>query len=113
MAKTATALATAPIPQVGEPKLDWLQEQDCRGVRLPANVMLANAAGALMLGDSFSNLMSISGIVQRLTFHPAGYVRVEVKTGQGPRYMILFGSGMQLEVGMPTEQDKKKIGGYV
>jgi hypothetical protein len=73
--------------------------------------MLANAAGAIMLGDDFQNGMSISGIVVRLSLVPQSQsVRVKIRTASGQhRYMMLFGSGMQVEIGEPTEVDKRRM----
>jgi len=97
-----------PLPDV-EP--DWSTEQDVRGTRLPANVMLSNAAGSVMLGDNYDNGMSISGIVVRLTLVPQSQtIRVKVRTSSGTyRYSMIFSSGMQVEIGEPTESDKRRM----
>lgn len=62
--------------------------------------MLANAASSVMVGNHISNMMQISGIVERLWVVPGqDQVRVKVRQGNGSyRYMLIFGTGMQVEV---------------
>ena len=71
---------------------------DIEGLRFPANVMMANSASSLSLGNQYSNSMNISGVVKRVVLMPGGYAFVAVSTPAGVRWAVVFATGMTAEL---------------
>lgn len=78
------------MPPVTKPEPTDLE---ISGFTLPANVRLQAGESGLMIGASYSNGMSTSGIVERMTYIGGGVVRVKI----GERYLLIFATGMVAE----------------
>ena len=75
-----------------------LESVDIAGLRLPANVMLSNGEGAVVIGRRYSTPLGLGGTVSRIRWmvREAYYV-VDVAQGDGKtvRYALLTQSGME------------------
>jgi len=68
------------------------------GLRFPANVMMANSASSLAVGNQYSNSMNISGVVKRVVLMPGGFYFVAVSTPAGVRWAVVHPTGMTAEL---------------
>jgi hypothetical protein len=102
----AAARALAPVDEKPPLKpLDWKGEIDVTTLTLPQ--MMAHTGGfGLVVGAHFAGGGSLSGVVQRITIMPQGFVRVIIELGADPyggrtkRYggFVFFGNGMYSEI---------------
>lgn len=68
-------------------------EIELAGFTMPANVVLTNGSSSMMLGGHYSNGISVSGNVDRITYIGGGVMRVRV----GAQSVLIFASGMAAE----------------
>ncbi len=66
---------------------------DISGFTLPANVRLPMGESGLQVGAHYSNGMTVSGVVEKLTYIGSGVVRVKI----GDRHLLVFSTGMVAE----------------
>src|ERR1043165_555744 len=73
-------------------------ELELSGFTLPANVRMQQGESGLMLGNHYSNGMTISGLVERMTYIGGGVVRIQMNQGDAPpRFLLVFSTGMVAE----------------
>jgi purine-cytosine permease-like protein len=70
-------------------------EIELYGFTLPANVRLQMGESSMMIGNHYSTGISISGIIERLTYIGGGCVRVRLK--DQARCLLVFTTGMVAE----------------
>ena len=94
--KAAKPAEKPAVPTVSDP-FSALQAVDLTGIKLPANVMLSNAASSVVLGNRYETSLSLSGIVRRIRWViAAGYVVFDVEqTDKVMRHVVITGSGME------------------
>ena len=93
----APKAADKPAVLSGKDPFAELVTVEMTGLKLPANVMLSNAASSVMLGNRYETSLGLSGLVRRIRFViAAGYAVMDVEQAdKDTRYVVITGTGME------------------
>lgn len=79
------------------PKQTESTDIEVNGFTLPGNVRLQMGESSMLVGNSYSNGMTVSGIIERITYIGNGVMRVAI----GDRRLLVFSTGMVAEEKKP------------